>query len=363
VNRKSLSALARSAALVAFVVALGASAGARAATHSGAACGLAGAAHVVDAIDDGIAQQIYSEELKSAEVSADLARITSSTALASAVASGNLQQIRSATYAIVYTPVWHIVRLRVLSTSGQLLADVGGPDIIAPVSGQLTYDGRTVGSFVMSVQDDKGYKKLVNHITGAAVELYRAGKPLMGTLPHPPLSPPRDGPLRIGGRSYDVATYTVNAYPTGTLRVAVLVPVPSVALAALSCPEVKLATDTTIVKNIAVGLTVSGFDITRNLDLFIQQAYGYTHLPVFVFDGGAEIYGTDYLTPDGTPGAPASLTPKSTIVRYAGGTWLVSALRPFPPDWIYVLAPASSTATVTGATGPTGGSAPAAGAG
>jgi len=77
-------------------------------------------------------------------------------ALASAVASGNPAMVRAATHEIVYTPVWHIVRLRVLSTSGQLLADVGGPYVLAPLTGQISYQGKVVGSFVMSVQDDLG---------------------------------------------------------------------------------------------------------------------------------------------------------------------------------------------------------------
>ena len=38
---------------------------------------------------------------------------------------------------IVYHPFWHIVRLRVLDASGRVLADFGGPDVIAPVSGTL----------------------------------------------------------------------------------------------------------------------------------------------------------------------------------------------------------------------------------
>jgi len=42
-------------------------------------------------------------------------------------------------------------------------------------------------------------------------------------------------------------------------------------------------------------------------------------------------------------------------VSYDRSQWLVGAIRPFPPEWIYVLAPASSTtAAAIGATGSTG---------
>jgi len=39
---------------------------------------------------------------------------------------------------IVYHHFWHIVRLRALDTAGRVLADVGGPYVIAPVRGVLS---------------------------------------------------------------------------------------------------------------------------------------------------------------------------------------------------------------------------------
>jgi len=334
-----------------FAIATTTSAGAAVAS-TGPPCGAAGATRIVDQIDDGIAREIYSQELGSTEVSADLTRISDSNALASAVASGNLAAIQSATHAIVYTPVWHIVRLRVLSPTGTVLADVGGPYILAPVTGHITYDGKTVGSFVMSVQDDRGYKKLVTHIAGVPVEIYRAGKPLMGTLPKPPASPPSSGSLKLAGISYAVDAYSVEAFPSGTLEVAVFVPKPTAALAKASCASVALATDASVVRNVASGLELSGHNIYANQQLFISQATGYVHVPVFMFSDGVEDYGTNYLPGSSAP-SPPSLTVKATEVSYEGSEWLVSAQRPFPPAWIYVFAPANAAATA-GGTGSTG---------
>ncbi|HEX2702851.1 MAG TPA: hypothetical protein VHM72_05410 [Solirubrobacteraceae bacterium] len=319
------------------------------ARSAGSGCGAA-TSGVVDQIDDGIAHQIYNGELMSAEVSADLYRITSSTALASAVAGGNPATIRAATHAIVYTPVWHIVRLRVLSSSGQLLADVGGPYVLAPVSGQISYQGKVVGSFVMSVQDDLGYKKLVSHIAGIPIEEYLHGEPLLGTLTHPPSSPPASGPLTLRHTRYDVDSYTVGAFPAGGLQIAVLVPAPSASFSAMSCQAVRLATNAAIVDRVAVGLMLSGHNIYANQRLFVSQAYGYVHLPIFMFDGTREAFGTNRLEGASAP-APGALA-KSGKVSYDGSKWLVTALRPFPPDWIYVLEPTSVSAT-TGATGTT----------
>ena len=72
----------------------------------------------------------------------------------------------------VYKPHWHIVRLRV-ERGGHVLADVGGPHVTAPVSGMLRAHGRTLGRYVMSVQDDLGYVKLVTRFIGAPIDLYQ----------------------------------------------------------------------------------------------------------------------------------------------------------------------------------------------
>jgi hypothetical protein len=102
---------------------------------------------------------------------------------------------------------------------------------------------------------------------------------------------------------------------------------------------------------------LSGHNIYENQRLFVAQAYGYVHVPVFMFKGTHEAFGTNRLAGVHAP-APGKLA-KSGEVRYDGSNWLVAALRPFPPDWIYVLEPASVSATTgttsnTGATSTTG---------
>lgn len=341
-QHRGLLAALLCAGATALLVALGGSASASTAT--GSACGAPGAAGVVDAIDARIAHTIYAHELNSTEVTSDLGYITGATFLSRAVAAGSRAQTYAAAHRIVYTPLRHIVRLRVLNSAGQVLADVGGPYILAPVAGQITYRGKVVGSFVMSVQDDRGYKKLVNHITDVPIELYLNGKPLMGTVADPPTKPPSSGPLTLAGTSYDVDAYTVEAFPSGALRVAVLVPVPTATLAAMSCPEVRLASYTAVVARVARGLMDSGYDIYQDFGLFIRQAYGYVSVPIFVYNKhNREVDGTNNLP--GSSASPAGTLPKSGSVTYDGTTWLVAAIRPYPPDWIYVLAPASFAST------------------
>ena len=84
---------------------------------------------------------------------------------------------------LVYHPIWHIVRLRVLDAAGHVLADIGGPYVIAPVPGVLRPDGRAIGSFVMSVQDDVGFTKLETHAVGDPIGIYyrrAASSPQLG---------------------------------------------------------------------------------------------------------------------------------------------------------------------------------------
>ena len=66
-------------------------------------------------------------------------------ALLSALSAGDDAAVSAAVSAMVYTPHWHIVRLRVLR-AGHVIADVGRPYVIAPVTGTIRQHGRTLGS-------------------------------------------------------------------------------------------------------------------------------------------------------------------------------------------------------------------------
>ena len=65
----------------------------------------------------------------------------------------------------------HVVRLRV-SAGGRLLSDVGGPYVLAPVRAPLRLNGRQIGSIVLSIQDDEGYKRLAGRLAGLDVLMY-----------------------------------------------------------------------------------------------------------------------------------------------------------------------------------------------
>jgi hypothetical protein len=124
----------------------------------------------------------------------------------------------------------HIVRLRV-SAGGQLLSDVGGPYVLAPVTAPLIKDGHEIASFVLSIQDDEGYLRLSRRLAGLDVLMYmdvNPGEPQLvknSLGPLPGLVPP-EGRYRYHGRSYRVFTVHAGAFPSGPLTIRVLVPLP-----------------------------------------------------------------------------------------------------------------------------------------
>jgi hypothetical protein len=121
----------------------------------------------------------------------------------------------------------HVVRLRVLDAAGNLLSDVGGPDVLAPVHGTLHSHGHTIGSFVLSIQDDEGYEKLAKRLEGLDVLVYYKGQIVKNSLGPVSFSEvPAHGSYSYHGRSFRVFTVRCTAFPSGPLVVRVLVPEP-----------------------------------------------------------------------------------------------------------------------------------------
>ncbi|HEX3693337.1 MAG TPA: hypothetical protein VHU13_08325 [Solirubrobacteraceae bacterium] len=305
-----------------------ASAGDATAPAGTGACGAA-AAQTVAAVELHVAKRIYAGEAGGGEVAEDAAHITASRELTEAVAAGNQPAVYAAVHRIVYTPHWHIVRLRVLSR-GRVLADVGGPYIIAPIAGALRQGARKVGSYVMSVQDDVGYVKLVTRFTGVPIDVYGTPRPaegfVLGTLqPAPPL--PADGAsVRVRGVRYLARVIKVRAFPDGPLKAVLLLPPPTQALAAQSCRAVRHATWGSVLKDVAARFS----PLPSHYQDLAGTLQGATGGVVFVRDGSTQIAGL-------TAG-PRHL-PKSGPVRYRRRTWQVYSWEPYPPARIYFLAP------------------------
>ena len=292
--------------------------------HSSApACG-AQTASTLASVDTTVAQGIYTAELQSHEVRADAAHVTHFPALLSALTSDNAAAVREAVHDIVYTPHWHIVRLRVLE-AGHVVADVGGPDVIAPVSGTLSAHGRTLGTYVMSVQDDVGYVKLVSRFIGVPVNLYRNGSFLMGTLEPAPAKPGNGATVHVGGASYLVQLLSAQAFPSGPLGVALFLPVPSRATSSASCAAVRLAAWGSIAMHVAARL----HPLSAHYQSLVDVLHDTTGAPAYVRAGSTRIAGGS---------VPARL-PSHGIVKYGGSSWAVFSWEAVPPARIYFLTP------------------------
>lgn len=149
-------------------------------------------------------------------------RVQHNQALLQAVALRDPAATRVAVEALLHQ---HIVRLRV-SAGGRLLSDVGGPYVLAPVTAPLQLGGRTIGSFVMSIQDDEGYKRLAGRLAGLDVLMYMGTSLVKSTLGPSPGPIPTSGRVNYRGKHYRAYTFTAKAFPSGPLRITVLIPMP-----------------------------------------------------------------------------------------------------------------------------------------
>jgi hypothetical protein len=174
-----------------------------------------------------VGERIYQEELHSADVTATLHHLESSTAFRRAVASANVAATRKAIIGFFEQHI-HVVRVRV-TIGSSLLIDEGGPFVLAPVHGTLRSSGKVVGHFTMAIQDDAGYLKLAHLFTGAEVLMRAGGRQVLGTLDPGPTSVPTDGTsasgaVSYGGRSYQAYSFTGEAFPSGALHISLLIP-------------------------------------------------------------------------------------------------------------------------------------------
>jgi hypothetical protein len=170
-----------------------------------------------------VAELIYTGE-SGDSATKQLRRVQHNTALLEAVANRDPAATELAIKALLNH---HIVRLRV-SAGGQLLSDVGGPYVLAPVTAPLVLHGHEIGSFVLSIQDDEGYLRLTRRLAGMKVLMYMSpGKQLVkDSLGPDPGDVPASGSYSYRGRSFRVFTVHAREFPSGPLTIRVLVPIP-----------------------------------------------------------------------------------------------------------------------------------------
>jgi hypothetical protein len=149
-------------------------------------------------------------------------RVQRDGALLRAVARGDRAAIRRAIVGLLNQ---HVVRIRV-SRGARLLGDVGGPFVLGPRHGTLRIGGRVIGTFLLSIQDDLGYRLLADRMAGLEVLMHAGGRLVMSSLGPAPPPAPITGIYRYRGHSYRVYTLHATAFPSGPLLVSVLIPIP-----------------------------------------------------------------------------------------------------------------------------------------
>ncbi len=259
------------------------------------ACGSA-AGEVLATAAGTVAERIYAAEVHSSETDGDKRQIESYGPLLSAVQSGDHAAIQTAVHHLVYSHT-HIVRLRV-SRGSELLYDEGGPYILAPISGRLRLHGKEIGHFVFSVQDDLGYVKLVARFIGAPLVLRTdsGNVPVEGLLSPGPDTIPDHGPVSYRGTDYEAYSFKAEAYPSGRLRVSLLLPVSS-ALQAKTCDQVKAGELGLVAQRISRRFTLSQSAYPG----YVKLVHTMTHGLVYIRSGSRTLAGSSRDTPAKLP--------------------------------------------------------------
>jgi hypothetical protein len=173
-----------------------------------------------------VGRRLARAERHSADVTRTLDHVARDPAFRRATAANDPQAIRTAIVDDFFRDhSLHVVRVRV-TRQRKLVYDLGGPYALQPASGTVrSPDGRTSARFALAVQDDTGYIKLMHRFTGADVQL---ASPL-GRVPGSTLQPgpdriPAHGTLTYRGRRYLASSFDATAFPSGKLRISLLVP-------------------------------------------------------------------------------------------------------------------------------------------
>ncbi len=280
-------------------------------TPAPGACGPAGVAVLANTAGL-VAERIYAAEVSSSETAGDKRQIESNGPLLSALESGDSAALHTAVHSLVYSHT-HIVRLRV-SSGSQLLDDEGGPYILAPISGRLRSHGKEVAHFVFSVQDDLGYVKLVARFIGVPLLMRTdAGNvPVPGLLSPGPASIPDHGRVIYRGTKYAAYSFKAQAYPSGRLRISLLLP-DAGSLAARSCIEIKAAELGDVARHISQRFALSPTTFAS----YIKLVHTMTHALVYVRSGTHDLAGS-------TNAPPAKLR-SSGALSFHGADYEVSS--------------------------------------
>jgi len=170
-----------------------------------------------------VAERIYQGEVTGPRVDIALAAAANSRKLQRAAVRNDPALARAGIVQLFRNHL-HVVRVQVLRGS-QLVADVGGVHSIGPIPGPLGGPARRVaGHVVLSVQDDLGLILLIRRFTGADVIIRQGSRLVRSTIRPGPSDIPDLGQVSYKGHQYEAFSFNAQGFPSGTLRVSLLLP-------------------------------------------------------------------------------------------------------------------------------------------
>jgi hypothetical protein len=171
-----------------------------------------------------VARRLLQAEEHGSGVQRALRHAEQDPAMRAAVAAGDPAAVRAAIIGFFQDKRFHIVRARAWKGT-HLINDVGGPYVLSPAVGRITdARGAVIGSVMLSIQDDTGYIKLMHRFTGADVTLSTPARVVPGSnVMNGPAFAPGLHTVRYAGRDWRDYGLTATAFPSGPLRVSLLI--------------------------------------------------------------------------------------------------------------------------------------------
>ena len=189
-----------------------------------------------------VAARVYHEGVSSGRTASALSLIEGSIPLREAVEQDDPKAVRVAARALIATG--HMTNLEVLrqdvvrgasqakpATASQVLADVGGPDALAPLHGTIVgASGAPIATFVASVWADNGFLDETDGIAEGMTALRTGERSIAGSFTPGTGALPAQGALTVRGVDYRYTSFAATAYPTGQpLRVYLFKSIPAIA--------------------------------------------------------------------------------------------------------------------------------------
>jgi hypothetical protein len=169
-----------------------------------------------------VGERLLRDERGSAATARALRVVAGDRRFVRAVATDDPAALRPGIVRFFREPALHVVRMRAVTANGRLVDDVLGPYVLAPASATLRSRGRAIGRVTLSIQDDTGYIKLMRRFADADA---LPGRPpgRCSAAPSRRARPSSRGSVTYR-RTYLVFAFPARAFPSGRLRISLLVP-------------------------------------------------------------------------------------------------------------------------------------------